>query len=134
MIENIIYLEVEDVEEIHDMLLERDGGLAGREPGKLESKLALPMSGFGDFERYPTLAEKAAVYHYHLAGGHCFFDANKRTSYAAMVLFLDFNGYDLIATDLEIYEWTLILANHATRPAFKHAVEWIEEHMKPFEY
>ncbi|WP_354005867.1 Fic family protein [Fictibacillus terranigra] len=38
-------------------------------------------------EFYPTLEEKAAVYHCFLAIGHCFFDGNKRTSYAKAFAF-----------------------------------------------
>lgn len=130
--EKIVYLDLEDVEDLHKENLERDGGLPGREPGKLEAKLALPMSGYGGIEFYPTLGEKAAVYHYHLASGHCFFDANKRTSYTAMVLFLDFNGYDLITESDDLYEWTRMIADHNTRPDFKHAVKWIEDRMRKF--
>ncbi|MGF0347730.1 type II toxin-antitoxin system death-on-curing family toxin [Rhodococcus sp. IEGM1300] len=123
----IEYLTTENVEDLHDLALERDGGFPGREPGKLESKLALPMSGFGDYERFPTIPEKAAVYHYHLATGHCFFDGNKRTSFLATGLFLRFNGHELIATDDEVVDWTLRIANHENRPDFEHAVRWITD-------
>lgn len=123
------YLTVEDVEGLHEDALDSYGGLPGREPGKLEAKLALPMSGFGDFERFPTIEEKAAVYHYYLASGHCFLDANKRTSYLAAVTFLDYNGYDFKAHSDEIYEWTRFIASHDTRPDFKHAVKWIKDRM-----
>ncbi|MCQ6282669.1 type II toxin-antitoxin system death-on-curing family toxin [Bacillus sp. EB600] len=124
------YLEVEDVELLHDLALKEYGGLAGREPGKLEGNLALPMSGFGDFERFPSIEEKAAVYHYYLASGHCFVDGNKRTSYLAAFTFLDWNGFDLIADDEEVYKWTLKLADKEEyRPPFEEAVVWISNHM-----
>ncbi|MDN4524403.1 type II toxin-antitoxin system death-on-curing family toxin [Fictibacillus fluitans] len=124
------YLTVEDVVDLHDMALRDYGGFPGRDPGNLEAKLAIPMSGFGSYERYPTIEEKAAVYHYMLADGHTFKDGNKRTSYLAVATFLDWNGYELVATDDEIYEWTLILANDKTRPPFEEAVHWIRTHME----
>lgn len=70
MINEIEYLDIKDVEALHDDVLKTYGGIEGRDPGKLEAKLALPYSGFGDYERYPTIEEKAAVYHYELASGH----------------------------------------------------------------
>ncbi|NRD80859.1 type II toxin-antitoxin system death-on-curing family toxin [Bacillus sp. BRMEA1] len=125
----IEYLTVEDVVELHDMALRDYGGLPGREKGKLEAKLALPMSGFGDYERFPTIEEKAAIYHYYLASGHCFADGNKRTSYLAAFVFLDWNGYGLMVDDDEVFYWTKTIANDKTRPPYEEAVEWIRQYM-----
>ncbi|WP_280771659.1 type II toxin-antitoxin system death-on-curing family toxin [Salipaludibacillus daqingensis] len=123
---DVDYLSVEDVEELHALAIEMYGGLPGRDPGNLEAKLALPYSGFGDYERYPTLIEKAAVYHYHLASGHCFKDGNKRTSYLSAKAFLNLNGFNLVVPDEEIFSWTKILADDKERPKFEKAVEWID--------
>ncbi|TLS38601.1 type II toxin-antitoxin system death-on-curing family toxin [Pseudalkalibacillus caeni] len=86
------------------------------------------MSGFDGLERFPAIEQKAAVYHYHLAGGHCFKDGNKRTSYLAAFVFLDLNGYDLVVDD-EVFTWTSALANDKTRPPFEEAVKWIKKYM-----
>ena len=122
------YLEVEDVEDLHDMAVELYGGLPGRVIGKLVAKLALPMSGFGEYNRFPSIYEKAAVYHYELASGHAFIDGNKRTSYLSAFTFLDWNGFDLIASDEEVYNWTKALADDKKRPPFEEAVQWIITH------
>lgn len=124
----IDYLTVEDVENLHQLALNLYGGIHGRDIGKLEAKLALPYSGFGDYERYPTIAEKAAVYYYHLASGHCFKDGNKRTSYLATFTFLDWNGYDLLVEDEEVYQWTMRLADDTERPPFEECVRWIHHY------
>jgi len=125
-IENLL---VEDVILIHEDELELRGGLSGVHLTKLEAKLALPMSGYGGYERFPSIEEKAAVYHYYLASGHCFNDGNKRTSFLAAFVFLDFNGYDLIAENDDVFHWTLKLANADTRPDFSEAVNWIKNRM-----
>ncbi len=106
--EEIIYLSVEDVELIHWSMVELYGGIEGRDVGKLEALLAMPMSGFADFDRYPLIEEKAAIYHYYLVSGHAFKDGNKRTSYMSAFTFLDLNGYDLIAED--VFNWTIQIA------------------------
>lgn len=126
---DIEYLKLDTVILLHDLLLERDGGLQGVEMTKLEAKLALPMSGFGVYERYPKIEEKAALYLYELATGHCFKDGNKRTSYAATYVFLDINGYDLVAEDEEIVQFVEKVADDKKRPPFEVVVDWIKMHM-----
>lgn len=131
--EEIYYLTAEDVITFHDDLLKEYGGLPGCHLSKLESKLALPMSEYFGQIQYKTIHEKAAVYHYHLAIGHCFVDGNKRTAYTSAFNFLLFNGYSLEVSDDDMIEWTLRLANHEDRPSFEDAVEWILDHMIEFD-
>ncbi|MFD0051452.1 type II toxin-antitoxin system death-on-curing family toxin [Actinomycetes bacterium NPDC127524] len=123
------YLLVEDVEQMHDLALEDYGGLPGREKNKLEGILSMPMGGFGDYEEYPSIEQKAAVYLYYLASGHGFIDGNKRTAYLAVFTFLDLNGYDLIVSDDEVYRFIMLIADNETRPPFIEAVHWVGHHM-----
>ncbi|PLR86442.1 type II toxin-antitoxin system death-on-curing family toxin [Bacillus sp. V33-4] len=126
---HIEYLNVEDVEELHDLALAEYGGLPGREKNKLEGILGIPYAGYGDFEKYPSIVEKAAVYLYYLASGHGFIDGNKRTAYLSVFTFLDWNGYDLIVPDDEVYRFIMLIACDKTRPPFNDAVHWIEKYM-----
>ena len=57
-----------------------------------ESALAAPFAGYGDFEAYPTLADKAAIYASRIARNHALPDGNKRTSYDVMLEFIERNG------------------------------------------
>jgi death-on-curing protein len=57
-----------------------------------ESALAAPFAGFGDYEAFPALHEKAAVYCSRIATYHPLPDGNKRTAYDVMREFLDRNG------------------------------------------
>lgn len=129
---DIIYLTEDEVIEYHDQNLDRDGGLQGREPGKLEAVLALPMSGFGDYDRFPSIEEKAAAYVYYIARGHCFKDGNKRTAYTSMVMFLDFNGYDFLVDSAFIYLMMLLIADDKINLPFEMVVEWVKDHMIEF--
>lgn len=54
--------------------------------------LAAPWAGFGDFEAFPTLAEKAAVYCSRIVRYHPLPDGNKRTGYDVMREFIDLNN------------------------------------------
>jgi death-on-curing protein len=57
-----------------------------------ESALAAPFAGYGDFELYPTLADKAAIYASRVARNHPLPDGNKRNAYDVMVEFIERNG------------------------------------------
>ncbi|HTB71002.1 MAG TPA: type II toxin-antitoxin system death-on-curing family toxin [Solirubrobacteraceae bacterium] len=57
-----------------------------------EAALAAPFAGFGDYDAFPQLHEKAAVYCARIASYHPLPDGNKRTAYDVMREFLDRNG------------------------------------------
>jgi len=56
-----------------------------------EAALAAPFTGFGNYEAFPTIHEKAAVYCSRIATYHPLPDGNKRTAYDVMREFLDRN-------------------------------------------
>jgi death-on-curing protein len=53
--------------------------------------LAAPFAGFGDYEAFPALHEKAAIHCTRIATYHPLPDGNKRTAYDVMREFLDRN-------------------------------------------
>jgi death-on-curing protein len=72
-----------------------DAGQLARMPRVIhlaESALAAPFAGFGDYEIFPALHEKAAVYCTRIAAYHPLPDGNKRTAYNVMWEFLARNG------------------------------------------
>jgi death-on-curing protein len=63
-----------------------------RTVGLAQSALAAPFAGFGDYELYPLLADKAAIYCSRIVRNHPLVDGNKRTAYDVMVEFIERNG------------------------------------------
>jgi death-on-curing protein len=61
----------------------------------LEAAVERPWSGFGDFEAFPTLYDKAGALLHALASTQVFENGNKRTAWASAVAFLDVNGIDI---------------------------------------
>jgi death on curing protein len=57
-----------------------------------EAALAAPFSGFGNFEAFPKIEEKAAIYCSRIVSYHPLPDGNKRVGYDVMREFLDRNG------------------------------------------
>lgn len=89
----MIYLSLEQVVELHDVLIEKFGGIIGiRERGLLESAIAAPMMAVFGEELHKTIYNKAAAYLFYIAKNHAFIDGNKRTATAAALAFLRCNG------------------------------------------
>ncbi|MBW8283988.1 MAG: type II toxin-antitoxin system death-on-curing family toxin [Rhizobium sp.] len=97
------------VETLHQMQIERFGGAYGlRDEGALESALARPANR----EAYgcEDVNELAAAYLFGLAKNHAFIDGNKRIAIVTAAVFLMENGYEIDATDAELYAFVLSVA------------------------
>lgn len=125
----IKYLTTEQVLLIHDDMVHKFGGSHGiRDLGLVESAVARPQAGFGDFEAYPDLFLKAAVLIHSLLKNHAFIDGNKRTSTTAAEMFLWQNGYEIDAKKNEIYNLAMAVEDNSL-PEDKIA-EWLKKHSK----
>ena len=103
------WLTREECLAIHEMMLAQHGGLAGvRDEGLLESALSKPQNLFAYAK--PTLVEMAASYASGVILNHPFLDGNKRTGFMVAAVFLEVNGYEVIATEESVVENTLALA------------------------
>ncbi len=72
--------------------------------------MARPWATSGSRDLYPDLFSKAVALMDFLLHNHPFVDGNKRTGVAAAVLFPRQNGYRLAATNEELEEFTLRVA------------------------
>jgi len=87
--EYVLYLSLDEVLEIHSVLIQRFGGSAGvRDLGLLESALYRPQTGY-----YKNLTEMASAMFESLIKNHPFVDGNKRVAFFATDVFLRLNGY-----------------------------------------
>lgn len=89
------------------------GELLGvKDPGLLDSAINRPkQSAFGS-DAYPSIYEKAAALFESIAQNHVFYNANKRTAFVSLVVFLRYNGYKLMITTEEAVAFTLGVVNH----------------------
>lgn len=87
-----LFLTLDEVLEMHSILIKRFGGAAGvRDFGLLESALYRPQTGY-----YSTLFEMAAALFESLINNHPFVDGNKRVAFFATDVFLRMNGYKFV--------------------------------------
>ncbi len=94
---------------LHDMMLADYGGMSGvRDDNMLESALAKPRQLFAYGK--PSLAEMAAAYAAGVVKNHPFLDGNKRTGFMLGAAFLERNGHEFFATEVDATLKTLALA------------------------
>jgi len=89
-----IWVSREDIEFIHEQMIEIGGGAFGlREADLLESALARPQNqhAYGEDDLFHLAASYAEA----ISRNHPFVDGNKRTAFATADLFLFENGYQL---------------------------------------
>lgn len=119
-------ISVEKAEQIHNVLIEKFGGLTGiRDLTGLEAALARPYATFDQHELYPEAVDKAAAIFESLVINHPFMDGNKRISYVLMRLILLENGFDITASQDEKYEMVITASMGQIR--FDEIKNWIAE-------
>lgn len=110
-VDDIVFLDVDDVIELHASQLELFGGGAGlRDQGLLESAVAQPQASFGGQLAHDGLFAMAAAYLFHLVSNHPFVDGNKRIGLLAALVFLDLNGVSIAHPTEALYELTMGVA------------------------
>jgi death-on-curing family protein len=122
-------IQIEEVEKIHDILVEKFGGAKGiRDRGTLESAIGRPFQTFDGKDLYPTPVDKAAAIFESIISNHPFVDRNKRTAYVLMRLILKENKLDIKAGQDEKYEFVINAAKGVL--SFDNIKDWIKKNLK----
>ena len=91
-----LFLDLDEIIEIHSQQVERYGGTDGlRDAAALESAIATPQATFGGEFLHPSITAMAAAYLFHICQNHPFLDGNKRTGANAAITFLLMNDWDV---------------------------------------
>jgi death-on-curing protein len=104
-----IFLNRQEVLEIHTELIDRFGGTHGlRDKNGLESALAAAENRY--FYENAPLPICAATYAFHLTQAHAFIDGNKRIAAFVSELFLNINGARFATEDEKVIHMFLSIA------------------------
>ena len=117
---------------IHGELLVEHGGLDGAyKNDALESTLARPQQLLNYTNPEPSLFDLAANYAFGFSRNHCFSDGNKRIALASIDVFLQLNGYELIASEVDAVDMIMRLA--AGKVEEPELSQWIEQNAQALE-
>ena len=127
----LVWLEISDVLYFHQQCIDEFGGLAGkRYEGALESTLARPQNLLS-YEPNAGVFALAASYGFGLARNHCFSDGNKRISLICMDVFLQLNGFELVANEADAVAVIKELASGTLSE--KELESWLNENSRDFD-
>ncbi|MGR5097024.1 type II toxin-antitoxin system death-on-curing family toxin [Vibrio maritimus] len=117
--------DIEQVKQIHDLILETEAGLQGYYG---DGKLGGALGRIDDHIYYNDLNEVydiAALYIEAIAKGHCFADANKRTSLVVGLEYLKLNGIEVVEYKFLAHMVALLAAGHIERDLVATILYWI---------
>ncbi len=123
-------IDLRDVENIHNILIERFGGSRGiRDRAALESAINRPFQTFDQKELYPTTLDKAAAIFESIISNHPFIDGNKRTAYVLMRITLLESKLDIVADENAKYDFVIAAAKGELQ--FDKIRDWISKNSFP---
>ncbi|HLG64172.1 MAG TPA: type II toxin-antitoxin system death-on-curing family toxin [Ktedonosporobacter sp.] len=97
---------------IHEDQVRLYGGQHGvRDAAALDAAIHMPQAQFGGQFLHPTIFHMAAAYGFHLSQNHPFLDGNKRTAGMVMFTFLQLNGLEPTASEIDYYNAMIDIAN-----------------------
>ncbi len=121
------YLSRAQILLIHSVIIDETGGVHGlRDSHGLEALVRLPEQAFGGKELYPDLFLKSALYARNIIEGHLFVDGNKRSGMVTASVFLEENGYRIIARKGEVERYALRIARE--RLSAEDISLWFKDH------
>ncbi len=126
---SIKYVRADVLRNVHGRLLERYGGVAGvRDANGLESAMARPKN-LEFYEGVTSLGALGGAMVWAILRNHPFADGNKRTAFAALMIFLEINGYRITCSEVE--ETAMILRAAASEISEGELKAWIEHNIAP---
>jgi death on curing protein len=122
------YISVEEVEQLHQELVDQTGGLHGiRDHGLMESAVVQPLQQYAGIDLYPDVVAKAAALGFFLIKNHTFVDGNKRVGLASMQTVLLRNTFEIRTSDDELVD--VILAVAAGEYSLEDFTSWLRKHI-----
>jgi death-on-curing protein len=135
MMRSTEYLTLKDVLHIHSRTMASMGWNDAplRDPGLLESALLRPQQAA--FYEDADLATQAVLLAVGISQSQPFLDGNKRTALAAMVAFLNLNGFRIAADPLPVALHLEAVADRTgtLEEATRAFSDWLRERLRPLD-
>lgn len=127
-----VYLKPTDIITLHDMIIDEsdlndDKGFIDGTGALFENAYYAIFAGFGEFQAYPTILEKACRLCYNIISSHVFANANKRTGLMVLLQMLDLNNLDFRYTQDEMFNIVVAIASHECD--YEGLLEFVKERL-----
>jgi death-on-curing protein len=99
-----------------------------KDPSLVLSALAAPKQTFDGKDLFPDIFSKAAALMRSLAQNHGFQNANKRTAMMATILFLEVNGYEVVAPPKKMYRLAMKVVKE--KPSINSITRTLQKYSK----
>jgi len=130
----VYYLTVQEVVAINIAMIQKYSpgeDIGVKNSGLLESAVSHPQSSAFGEEAYASLFEKGVALFQSLGQNHPFQNANKRTAFTALVVFLRMNGYHFMMDQKKSEDLVVDMVNH--KYEFHELVRLIQEHCNKYQ-
>ena len=126
---SFVWVRVDVLMNVHRRLIETYGGIDGvRDENGLNSAVARPQQ-LEAYDGVNAVAHLGPALPWALLRNHPFADGNKRTAFAALVIFLTRNGYCLTCSQVE--ETAMVLRAAASAITEEEWTAWVERSVAP---
>ena len=114
---------------VHDRIIEKTGGRHGiRDVGLLESALASPFATFDGKDLYGDVFTRAGALMFGIVRNHPFVDGNKRTGITLTAIYLEAEGWHLVAKNELVVQFTNGVAEGKIDEP--RMAEWFRQHTR----
>jgi death-on-curing protein len=103
-------------------------GFVVRDLGLIQSAISRPETSLFGEPAYPSIDLKGAALMESLARNHPFFDGNKRSAWFGLNYFLELNGWEIVATENDAFDYILGVATG--KLALPESATWIAAHRR----
>ena len=119
------YLSEEDILLLHDKIIaasevQDDEGFIDVDGALFRGAVNSIFAGFGGWEAYPSIEEKACRLCFNIISSHCFRNANKRTGLMSMILTYQVNNMNVNLTEDELFEAITTIGEHANEEIWEN--------------
>jgi len=104
-------------------------GFKVRDAGLLEAALSRAKTSIFGVDAYVGLEMKAAAMTHSMVKNHALFDGNKRAAWFALNAFILMNGFTLLSSQDEAFDFILSVANDQIE--LDEMGRWITAHIQP---
>lgn len=96
----------------------------------LLSALNEPKQTYNQKDLYPDIFHKAGALMRSLASNHCFHDGNKRTAMMSAILFLEENGYRVVAPKNKMYRLVMKIVLEKPTPTVNNIAKTLKKYSR----